>query len=37
MLNVSAVDALDPVNVFDHKTRNEDGNDFADLCVCEWL
>lgn len=34
MLNVSAVDALDPVNC-DHKTRNEDENDFAYLCVCE--
>jgi len=37
MLNVSTVNALDPVNVFDHKARNEDENDFAYLRVCEWL
>ena len=37
MLNVSTVDALDTVNVFDHKTRNEDENNFAYLYVYEWL
>jgi len=35
MLNVSTVDALDTVNVFDHKTRNEDENNFAYLYVYE--
>jgi hypothetical protein len=37
MKYVSTVEALDTVNMFDHKTRNEDEDDFAYLCVCEWL